>query len=77
MCKLDIQVGDNSVFLKVCGYVFAMWSYLKDVVFVAVYGMLGLRGDAERNDLSMTSIEIFAYAGSILVTIPLPLICWW
>ena len=33
------------------------------------------RGDPERNDVLIASIEIFAYVSAILVPIAVPLIC--
>ena len=51
-----------------------MWPYWKYVVYVAIV-ILRFRGDEERNDVSITSMEILAYADVILVPIAVPLIC--
>ena len=44
-------------------------------VTAGVVSVVGLRGDSERNDVSLAFMEIFAYADTILVPIVVPLIC--
>ena len=51
-----------------------MWPYWKYFVYAAVINTRFKRV-CRKNDVSMASIEILAYAGGILVPIAVPLIC--